>query len=97
MTMPEHFMVGDLRVDAPVEESRGARIVGQTWIGGVLHHVDLVRVRVFNGAQEADEDDRGVATEAYAAMQDFYEGAYQTVRLPCASGEWVLFVHPFDT
>ncbi len=82
----------------PIENIRsleeGHLLKGIIYLFGVPHHVDMVLMsddeltEPFKNAPE-------VVHDIFESMQNYYEGAYQTVEVPGYPGRYALFVCPF--
>lgn len=85
MTHP--FKLGALELERP------GRILGVTYIFGVLHHVELIQVRVEDGLQVAVNEDMKESLDRWLTATD-PDGHCYTVMVPGHEGEWLAFIHP---
>lgn len=75
-------------------EHEGHILNGMLTLLGAPHHVTFIRVKEGDNIEPCDEAHPDVKSR-FDDMQQFFEGAYETVELPGMSGRYVMFAFPY--
>ena len=74
----------------------GSEYLGTVEVLGQLHHFQALKVETryldFGRDQWPVNDE---FASAYEHLQNFYDGVYQTVKLPGVEGEYIIVMHPY--
>jgi hypothetical protein len=77
------------------DDKSGDRLLATVEICGANHHLDLIRVVEDEEGVQVPEND--AYKDAYDDYQACYDGIYETFEIPGFSGQYVAFMHPYET
>ena len=92
-----------LAISELVEHEPGY-LLGTIDVGGASLHCEFIRVMTdeedgheIQTAWRPNFPERNDNVERYSALQAYYDGVYETLRLPALDGDWICVCFPYAT